>query len=100
MAPLPIRYCRAAVDEMDEATQWYARQGEDLANQFRQVLRDKIAEARRYPHHWPLQEDGTRQVHLAPFSYILVFRNKQGFLEIVALSHTSRMPGYWQDRLD
>lgn len=100
MAPLPIRFRRAAVEEMDEATQWYARQNEAVANQLRHVVRDKIAEARRFPHHWPLQDDATRQIHLAPFPYILVVRECKGFLEIVALSHTSRLPGYWRDRLD
>ena len=100
MARLPIRYRLAAANELDEATHWYSRQSEGIANQFRQIVRDKIAEARRSPHHWPPQLDGTRQIHLVPFPYVLVVREFKGYLEIVALTHTSRRPGYWRDRLE
>lgn len=94
MARLPIRYHRAAVDEIDDTTQRYALESAEAANRFRKILRDKIAEARQFPRHWPLHEDGTRQIHTAPFSYILVDREFKEFLEIVALAHTSRLPGY------
>jgi len=99
MAPLPIRYRLACVTELDEATKWYSQYGQALANQFRQIVRDKITEARRFPRHWPAQSDGTRHIYLAPFPYVLVVRVFKGFLEVIALAHTSRQPGYWRDRL-
>lgn len=100
MARLPIRYHRAAVEEIDDATQRYALDSADAANRFRKILRDKIAEVRQFPRHWPLHEDGTRQIYTGPFPYVIVVRESKGFLEIVALAHTSRLPGYWRDRLD
>jgi len=87
------------VDELDDAIESYSRHSPEIADQFRQLVRAKIAEARHAPHHWPQQDDGTRLIHLAPFSYMLVVRAFKGFLEILAVAHTSREPGYWSDRL-
>ena len=99
MALLPIRYQRAAVDELDDAVRWYARQSAEIANQFRQLVRAKIAEARSAPHHWTQDADGTRLILLGRFPYLLIVREFKGFLEIVACAHASRESGYWRDRL-
>ncbi len=99
MAPLPIRYWLEAVNELDDAVAWFSHQSPSVANEFRQLVRTKIAEARRDPQHWPLQADGTRQIHLAPYQYLLIIREAERLLEIVAAAHTSRRPGYWRKRL-
>jgi plasmid stabilization system protein ParE len=62
MASLPIRYRRAAIDELAEAIGWYGERDERVANEFRDVVRSKLREVANNPKRWPLESDGTRQV--------------------------------------
>jgi plasmid stabilization system protein ParE len=99
MASLAIRYLPPASDELEEAVNWYAARGLAAAEKFSRIFVATLREAARSPHHWPLDRYGTRQIHLRPFSYYLVVREFRGVLEVVAVAHTSRRPGYWRDRL-
>jgi len=100
MAILPIRYRLAAVEELDAAVAWYSELSTQVANELRRMVRSKLAEARRYPGHWPRQPDGTRHIRIPPFPYLLVVRESAGNLELLAFAHTSREPGYWRERLE
>ena len=40
-----------------------------------------------------------KQVPLRHFPFLLVYREHEDHLEIVALAHTSRKPRYWRERL-
>ena len=99
MASLAIRYLPPASDELEEAITWYAARDQAAAENFGSELLAKLGEAAKAPHHWPLDRDGTRQILLRPFSYYLVVRESRGALEVVAVAHTSRRPGYWRKRL-
>jgi len=41
----------------------------------------------------------TRRVVLSRFPYIVVFRETVTEIEIVAVAHGRRRPGYWRERL-
>jgi toxin ParE1/3/4 len=99
MASLAIRYLPPAGDELEEAVNWYAARDPATAEKFSRVFLAKLNEAAKAPHHWPLDRYGTRRIHLRPFSYYLVIREFRGALEVVAVAHTSRRPGYWRKRL-
>jgi toxin ParE1/3/4 len=79
---------------------WYGARSVKAANDLRRLVRQKLSEAAQSPRHWPLRRDGTREIHLKPFSYSLVFRELTGAIEVLAFAHTSRRPGYWRNRLD
>jgi plasmid stabilization system protein ParE len=100
MASLPVRYPPLAANELAEVLDWYARRDPAVAARFSELYIDKLKEAARSPQHWPLQPDGTRQIHLRPFPYVLIVRERSGCLEVVAIAHASRRPGYWTDRLE
>lgn len=99
MATLPTRYRPAAIKELASAVAWYEARDQKVANEFRRLVRSKLREAAKSPHHWPLEPDGTRQILVANFPYALIVREIHRTLEVVAVAHTSREPGYWHDRL-
>lgn len=99
MASLPIRYRKAALEELSDAIAWYGERNEKVANRLRDVVRAKLREVAQSPNHWPLNRDGTRQIYLGSFPYLLIVREIQGTLELVAFAHASREPGYWRKRL-
>lgn len=86
------------MDELAKAIAWYAARDERVVNEFRDVVRSKLREAAQHPNHWPLESDGTRQILAGMFPYVIV-PETLGSLEVVAVAHTSREPGYWRDRL-
>ena len=42
---------------------------------------------------------GCRKCRVVRFPYALIFRERNDDVEIIALMHMKRKPGYWQDRL-
>jgi toxin ParE1/3/4 len=40
-----------------------------------------------------------RRFPLHHFPFVLIYRGREDYLEIVALAHTSRKPNYWRPRL-
>ena len=88
--------------EIMEATQWMGEQspglGEDLGIEIRRV----ILLLRRQPGLGSLvygTHGEIRKMMLRRFRYILIYRVRDDVLQVVALMHTSRKPGYWADRL-
>jgi len=52
------------------------------------------------PSQFPLHEFGTRRCTLRRFPYIVVFRETEAGVEIIAVAHGRQRPGYWRDRAD
>jgi toxin ParE1/3/4 len=51
------------------------------------------------PQQWPLYLHGTRVYRLHHFPYLVVYRELAASVQIVAIAHGKRRPGYWQRRL-
>lgn|SRR5262245_49358405 len=99
MASLRVRYHPNAAAELAEALDWYAERDRKVAARFGDLYVDKLNEACQSPRLWAPHRDGTRQIHLRPFSYMLIFRELGEVLQVVAVAHTSRRQGYWRKRL-
>ena len=57
---------------------------------------DQIGEnPERYPRH----DLGTRRIVLRRFPFVIVFRKAVDGVEIIAIAHGRRRPGYWRERL-
>jgi len=98
MSPADVRLHPEAADEAEEAYRWYRERSQTAAMAFRTRLRQSIvliAEAperhRRYLH-------GTRRILLPRFPYLVVYRIADDGIEVVAVAHGRRRPGYWRDR--
>jgi len=87
-----------AVAEARGAASWYRDRNPDAAKAFltefeRALLR--IAEA---PKRWPAIESGRRRFVLRRFPFSIVYRVQSGRVEVLAVVHGRRRPGYWRDR--
>lgn len=99
MASLKTRFRPAAVEELREAVEWYSKRNAKAADVFCRIVRDKLEEAAKNPQHWPKQRDGTRHILFKQYPYHLIVRDSDEVLEVFAVAHTSRRPGYWRKRL-
>jgi plasmid stabilization system protein ParE len=69
--------------------------GRAFAEDFRAALDAILA----FPRSSSADDDGVRQKVLRKHPYIIVYRASDEDIEIVALAHTTREPGYWRNRL-
>ena len=56
---------------------------------------DRIAEA---PSRWPEYLEGTRRYVMRRFPYLVVYRVMLDRVQVVAIAHGHRRPGYWRSR--
>jgi plasmid stabilization system protein ParE len=88
-----------AVNEARAAYRWYARRSAAVANRFVAELDRAIQLIVANPDLWPPHLHGTRAVQLRKFPYLVIYRRTNGTLQVVAVMHGRRRPGYWRRRL-
>lgn len=96
-----VRYSAAAEAELAEAVDWYASRpdgGEQLADRFLDaVLRTERLVAER-PWAWTEVETGVRRAVVNRFPYALLFEIANDGIQVLAVAHHRREPGYWHGR--
>ena len=95
---LPFRLHPEADAEGIEAAAYIASDTPDEAAQFKDALRFAIDWACRQPFIFRCFEGDFRKVKVGKFRYSLVFRIRGDEIQILAIAHMSRKPGYWKDR--
>jgi toxin ParE1/3/4 len=88
----------AAQGEALDAAKWYVERSELAAVRFVRELNSKISGILSEPERWPMFEAGARRALLNDFPYSVIYRIKGDVVEIVAIMHQRRKPGYWADR--
>ena len=88
-----------AQSEFGEAAIYYEREVEELGERF--ITQVEVAAAQILAA--PLMPRGfegeCRKVRVERFPYSVIYRIKGDQLQIIAVAHMSRRPGYWKDRL-
>lgn len=100
MDPRPIEFHPQAVEEASEARRWYAEIDASLGLAFADELDAAVELVAAAPHRWAVHLHGTRGILLRRFPYLLVYRLLDDSIQVVAVQHTRRRPGYWKSRTD
>src|SRR5687768_6308796 len=88
-----------AAKEYKRARRWYARQSEKAAIRFVAAVDAAVERMVDDPLLLPALDDENRWIRLRRFPYILYFRiTDDVFIDIMAIAHTARRPGYWKRR--
>ena len=98
MSPVQIRFHPSADDEVIEAYRWYRARSPNAAAAFRAQVDRAIALIAEAPERPASYLHGTRRVLLRRFPFSIVYRITDDGVEIVAVAHGRRRPGYWSDR--
>jgi toxin ParE1/3/4 len=89
-----------AAAEYDAAFDWYLARSPDSALKFDAEFNRALVEIAQAPQRWASGSHGTRRFLLRKFPFLLIYReNGGGEIQIVAVAHTSREPGYWRERI-
>jgi plasmid stabilization system protein ParE len=99
MAAKPFDLHPEALEEWKSAVAWYLERNKTAAVNFVADVdqaADLIAEA---PHRWPKGLQGTRKFVLQRFPFAIVYRERETDIQVLAIAHGHRRPGYWKSRI-
>jgi toxin ParE1/3/4 len=89
-----------AAVEYDAAFDWYLARSPIAALKFDEEFDRALVEIAQGPHRWAVGPHDTRRFLLRKFPFLLIYRERAGGeIQIVAVAHTSRKPGYWKERI-
>jgi plasmid stabilization system protein ParE len=88
-----------AIKEARAAYRWYARRSARVAARFLAELDRAMQEIAANPDLWSPYLHGTRAFRLHRFPYLVIYRRTNETLQVVAVMHGRRRPGYWRRRL-
>ncbi|MDP3849992.1 MAG: type II toxin-antitoxin system RelE/ParE family toxin [Luteolibacter sp.] len=93
-----VNYARDAREEGIEAAAWYGSQEKGLQNRFLEKWKDAENRMAANPGIHRCFEGELRKCRFDVFPYALVFRIRSDELQVLAVMHMSRRPGYWKKR--
>jgi plasmid stabilization system protein ParE len=87
-----------AVAEADAAADFYHNKQRELARRFINHLDETLDRIAIKPEIYREVEPGIRKIKLKTFPFAVIYRIKDAKIEIIAVMHIRRHPGYWKDR--
>ncbi len=97
---MKVRLLSRANKEIASAAQFYLEEaGARIADRFLDELKAARANIAEASERYYIYRGEIRVARLITFPYSIYFRVKTEEIVVVAVSHDSRRPGYWRDRL-
>ena len=87
-----------ARDELLAATDWYLQRSHTAATEFGAEIDHALVRIQEDPQRYPETRYRRRRFVLLKFPFDLIYRSVGERVEIVAVAHHSRRPGYWRRR--
>jgi plasmid stabilization system protein ParE len=87
-----------ALEEFKTAVSWYLARSESAAHNFVSDVDQAVELILESPLRWPVFDYQTRRFVLRRFPFAIVYREKETAIQILAVAHGRRRPGYWKKR--
>jgi plasmid stabilization system protein ParE len=94
----PIWLHPEAIREARAAREWYSAWTTEAADAFMAEVDSAIEGIEKGPRQWPTYLSMTRRYLLRRFPFFVVFREAHERIEVLAVAHARRRPGYWLGR--
>jgi len=94
-----VEYHPEAVSEITYAANWYDEQVKGLGLDFLLEIKSMEDRILQYPEACSEYEGGTRRCVMRKFPFAMVYRVSKEALQIIAVAHCKRKPGYWKLRV-
>jgi len=98
MPPHRLRFLAEARREIDAALEWYLARSRQAAEAFVRELDHAAILIAESPGVWSRHERESRRYVLRRFPFDLIYRESGDMIEVIALAHRKREPGYWHSR--
>ena len=87
-----------AAEETEAAIAWYLERSSSAAQSFADSVRNGLRTVAESPERWALFEADTRRYLLRDFPYAIIYQVTGVSVQVVAVAHLRRRPGYWRKR--
>jgi plasmid stabilization system protein ParE len=87
-----------AADEAEAAERWYRERSETAAARFRRELDSAVERIAERPEAGAPYLEKSRRILLRRFPFFIVYRFRQARIDVIAVAHARRRPGYWRKR--
>lgn len=95
-----VRFHPEAAEEAQASVDWYRRPSSEAAAGFIAELDRAVERVAELLETWPLYFDDTRRFVFRVYPFSLVYRIVDDVVEVVAVAHAKRKPGYWVSRVE
>jgi len=96
--PTEVRLHPDAEAELREAYLWYLERNSVVARSFTAEVDHAIGVVGDSPRRWPKLTATVHRYVFPRFPFSLVYRFKPSYVEVIAIAHQKKRPGYWQAR--
>lgn len=94
-----VEYHPEAKSEIRESGIWYDLKVDGLGLEFLLEVRKSEFRILQNPELWPIYEAGTRRYVMQRFPFAIIYLFSEQKIQIVAVAHCKRRPGYWKNRM-
>ena len=95
-----VRIGEEAEQEYTQALAWYQGRSTRAAEGFETAFSKALERLGESPEQFPLcDEEGYRFALLDRYPYSLIYRVVGEIVQVIAVAHARRKPGYWSDRV-
>ena len=98
MTELLVSLCAQA--EIEEAIRWYEEATPGMGSAFHESLYDALTFVSENPEASPVAFDQFRCKVVKKFPFLVFYLLHAETIEVIAVAHQKRRPGYWRDLLD
>ena len=95
---MTLQFHPAAQDEFVETAAFYEGAGVGLGAQFREAVRAGLDRIVAHPE-IGTRRGATRRLVVDGFPFDVVYRVQEATIDVLALAHHRRRPGYWRRRV-
>ncbi|HUP62655.1 MAG TPA: type II toxin-antitoxin system RelE/ParE family toxin [Thermoanaerobaculia bacterium] len=95
-----LHFFEEANDEAEEARRWYRDRSEAAEAALLRELDHAIELVLEAPERWPRYIFSTRRYVFPSYPYSLVYFVESDVVNVVAVAHENRRPGYWRKRMN
>jgi toxin ParE1/3/4 len=98
MPQFAVEFHPLAADEAQAAERWYRERNEIASGRFQRELDSAIELISERPEAGSPYLNNTRRILLRRFPFFVVYRIRSDAVQVVAVAHARRRPGYWRRR--
>ena len=98
MGDAELRLHPEAAAESEQVRDWYATRNSAVGLRFLKELDSAMSAVRDCPDRWATLWRGFCRYTLPSFPVSIVYRQRGGSIEVVAVARHRRRPGYWMSR--
>ena len=96
---MTVKIHELAVEEFNEAINWYENQSHGLGNRFKKSVIDQVDKIKKNPGWYLLEAENIYKAYIPKFPYKILFTFEKDKIIIWAIAHLHRKPWYWQSRM-